>query len=46
MSKYLKQTSGTLKISEWRCKGTSNEIINKPDDGLPPTVGLFGGNCL
>ena len=44
MSKYLKQISGTNKISECSSKGISNEIINKPDDELAPTVGPLGRN--
>ena len=54
MFKYLKKISGTIKISEWRSQGISNEIISKPDDVLAPTVDplgrdthlKFNGSCL
>ena len=43
MPKYLKKISKTNKISKWRSKGISSEIINKlPDDALAPGLGPLG----
>ena len=55
MSKYLKKISKTDKISEWKSKRISSEIINKlPDNTHAPissTLGRnlyveFDGSCL